>query len=97
MTSFYDEKDLEEELSRVSCPDEDLEFDYLFEYEPPCSDVAGGGQGLSCVGGLGFCVFKSMCPAAFILVNEKLKQEVTLTGRRSAFSAGRCVLSKNKR
>lgn len=51
MTSFYDEKDLEEELSRVSCPDEDLEFEYLFEYEPPCSDVAGGGQGLSCVGG----------------------------------------------
>lgn len=50
MTSFYDEKDLEEELSRVSCPDEDLEFEYLFEYEPPCSDVAGGGQGLSFVG-----------------------------------------------
>lgn len=47
MTSFYDEKDLEEELSRVSCPDEDLEFEYLFEYEPPCSDFAGGDQGLS--------------------------------------------------
>lgn len=47
MTSFYDEKDLEEELSRVSCPDEDLEFEYLFEYGLPCSDVAGGGQGLS--------------------------------------------------
>lgn len=47
MTSFYDEKDLEEELSRVNCPDEDLEFEYLFEYEPPCSEFAGGHQGLS--------------------------------------------------
>lgn len=47
MTSFYDEKDLVEELSRVSCPDEDLQFEYLFEYEPPCSDFAGGHQGLS--------------------------------------------------
>lgn len=47
MTSFYDENDLEEDLSRVSCPDEDLEFEYLFEYEPPCSVVAAGGQGLS--------------------------------------------------
>nr|XP_020474677.1 nuclear factor of activated T-cells, cytoplasmic 2 isoform X2 [Monopterus albus] len=44
MSSFYNEKDLEEELSRVSCPDDDLEFDYLFEYEPPCSDFAGGHQ-----------------------------------------------------
>ncbi|TMS16072.1 Nuclear factor of activated T-cells, cytoplasmic 2 [Larimichthys crocea] len=44
MTSFYDEKDLEEELSRVNCPDEDLQFEYLFEYEPPCSDFAGGDQ-----------------------------------------------------
>ncbi|XP_005741041.1 nuclear factor of activated T-cells, cytoplasmic 2 isoform X2 [Pundamilia nyererei] len=44
MTSFYDEKDLVEELSRVSCPDEDLQFEYLFEYEPPCSDFAGGHQ-----------------------------------------------------
>ncbi|XP_049922151.1 nuclear factor of activated T-cells, cytoplasmic 2 isoform X2 [Epinephelus moara] len=44
MTSFYDEKDLEEELSRVNCPDEDLEFEYLFEYEPPCSDFAAGDQ-----------------------------------------------------
>lgn len=33
--TFYDEKDLEEELSRVGCPDEDLDFEYLFEYEPP--------------------------------------------------------------
>ncbi|XP_056279560.1 nuclear factor of activated T-cells, cytoplasmic 2 isoform X1 [Pseudoliparis swirei] len=44
MTSFYDDKDLEEELSRVNCPDEDLEFEYLFEYEPPCSDFAAGDQ-----------------------------------------------------
>ncbi|KAI3357786.1 hypothetical protein L3Q82_016176 [Scortum barcoo] len=44
MTSFYDEKDLEEELRRVNCPDEDLQFEYLFEYEPPCSDFAGGDQ-----------------------------------------------------
>ncbi|MED6289462.1 hypothetical protein CHARACLAT_002984 [Characodon lateralis] len=40
MTSFYDEKDLEEDLRRANCPDEDLQFDYLFEYEPPCSDFA---------------------------------------------------------
>ncbi|XP_029975234.1 nuclear factor of activated T-cells, cytoplasmic 2 isoform X2 [Salarias fasciatus] len=44
MTSFYDEKDLEEELSQVNCPDEDLEFEYLFEYEPPGSDFAGADQ-----------------------------------------------------
>ncbi|KAM4571314.1 nuclear factor of activated T-cells, cytoplasmic 2 [Fundulus diaphanus] len=44
MTSFYDERDLEEDLSRASCPDEDLQFEYLFEYEPPCSDFAGGDQ-----------------------------------------------------
>lgn len=44
MSSFYDEKDLVEELSRASCPDEDLQFEYLFEYEPPCSDFAGGDQ-----------------------------------------------------
>ncbi|XP_029012799.1 nuclear factor of activated T-cells, cytoplasmic 2 isoform X2 [Betta splendens] len=43
MTNFYDEKDLEEDLGRVNCPDEDLEFDYLFEYEPSCSDFAGEG------------------------------------------------------
>ncbi|XP_056158162.1 nuclear factor of activated T-cells, cytoplasmic 2 isoform X2 [Lampris incognitus] len=42
MTSLYDEKDLAEELSRVNCPDEDLEFDYLFEYEPSCGDLTGG-------------------------------------------------------
>lgn len=47
MTSFYDDKDLEEELSRVNCLDEDLEFEYLFEYEPPCSDFAAGYQGWS--------------------------------------------------
>ncbi|XP_026188518.1 nuclear factor of activated T-cells, cytoplasmic 2 isoform X2 [Mastacembelus armatus] len=44
MSTFYDEKALEEELIRVNCPDEDLEFEYLFEYEPPCSDFAGGAQ-----------------------------------------------------
>ncbi|CAG6021908.1 nuclear factor of activated T-cells, cytoplasmic 2 isoform 2-T2 [Menidia menidia] len=42
--TFYDEKDLEEELSRVNCPDEDLEFNYLFEYEPPCANFVGGYQ-----------------------------------------------------
>lgn len=47
MTTFYDQKDLEEDLNGVGCPDEDLDFEYLFEYEPPCSDVAGGGPGLS--------------------------------------------------
>ncbi|CAN9515627.1 unnamed protein product [Ophioblennius macclurei] len=44
MTSFYDEKDLEEELSQVNCTDDDLEFEYLFEYEPPCSDFAVADQ-----------------------------------------------------
>uniref|UniRef100_UPI003AAD0DF4 nuclear factor of activated T-cells, cytoplasmic 2 n=1 Tax=Centroberyx gerrardi TaxID=166262 RepID=UPI003AAD0DF4 len=44
MTALYDENDLEEELSRVNCPDEDLEFEYLFEYEPPCSEFTGGDQ-----------------------------------------------------
>ncbi|KAL6119472.1 nfatc2 [Pungitius sinensis] len=44
MTSFYDDTDLEEELSRVNCLDEDLEFEYLFEYEPPCGDFAAGDQ-----------------------------------------------------
>lgn len=43
MSAFYDQKDLEEELSRV----EDLDFEYLFEYEQPCSDVAGASRGLS--------------------------------------------------
>lgn len=47
MTAFYDDKGLEEELSQVNCPEGDLEFDYLFEYEPPCSDDGAGGQGLS--------------------------------------------------
>ncbi|MEQ2208494.1 hypothetical protein XENOCAPTIV_002983, partial [Xenoophorus captivus] len=43
MTTFYDEKDLEEDLRPANCPDEDLQFDYLFEYEPPCSDYADQG------------------------------------------------------
>lgn len=47
MTAFYDQKDLEEELSGVGCGDEDLDFDYLFEYGQPCGDVAGASQGLS--------------------------------------------------
>lgn len=47
MTTFCDPTSLEEELSRVGCSDEDLDFEYLFEYEPPCSDAADGGQGLS--------------------------------------------------
>lgn len=42
MSTFYDDTELEEELSRVSYPDEDLQFEYLFEYEPPCSDFAAG-------------------------------------------------------
>ncbi|XP_041954870.1 nuclear factor of activated T-cells, cytoplasmic 2 [Alosa sapidissima] len=44
MTSFYDDKvhalELAEELSQVNCQD-DLEFAYLFEYEPPSSDFPG--------------------------------------------------------
>lgn len=47
MTSFYDERDLEEELTQINCPDDDLQFEYLFEYEPHCSDFAGGDQGWS--------------------------------------------------
>lgn len=48
MSAFYNEKDLEDELRGVNnCPDDDLQFEYLFEYEPPCSDLAGGNQGLS--------------------------------------------------
>lgn len=51
MNSFYDGKNpsdlgLEEELSQVNCQDE-LEFDYLFEYEPPCDNFPGEDQGLS--------------------------------------------------
>lgn len=46
MTSFYDERELEEELSRVNCPDEDLQFEYLFEYELPCSDFTKRDEGL---------------------------------------------------
>lgn len=47
MTSFYDERDLEEELTQINCPDDDLEFEYLFEYGTPCSDFAGGDPGWS--------------------------------------------------
>lgn len=47
MSSFYGEKDCSElvglagDLSQVTCPDE-LEFDYLFDYEPPCSEISSG-------------------------------------------------------
>ncbi|XP_077399056.1 nuclear factor of activated T-cells, cytoplasmic 2 isoform X1 [Vanacampus margaritifer] len=44
MSSLYDQNRLEEELSRVNCPDEDLDFEYLFEYEAPCSSEAEGGR-----------------------------------------------------
>ncbi|XP_048874380.1 LOW QUALITY PROTEIN: nuclear factor of activated T-cells, cytoplasmic 2 [Brienomyrus brachyistius] len=45
MTSVYEDKDpnalgLAEELSQVSCQDE-LDFAYLFEYDPPCVDFTG--------------------------------------------------------
>ncbi|KAJ8258138.1 hypothetical protein GJAV_G00193570 [Gymnothorax javanicus] len=44
MTSIYEDKDssaleLAEELSQVNCQDE-LDFDYLFEYDPPCSEFS---------------------------------------------------------
>lgn len=50
MTSIYEDKDtsaleLAEELSQVNCQDE-LDFDYLFEYDPPCSNFATEDQGL---------------------------------------------------
>ena len=43
MTYFYDQSECAE--GRMSYPDEDLEFEYLFEYEPPGEDFAGGKQG----------------------------------------------------
>ncbi|KAJ8369863.1 hypothetical protein SKAU_G00098910 [Synaphobranchus kaupii] len=48
MTSIYEDKDpsaleLAEELSQVHCQDE-LDFDYLFEYDPPCSDFPAADQ-----------------------------------------------------
>ena len=45
MTYFYDETDAAEDLSKMNYPDEDLQFEYLFEYEPPSDDFAGGKQG----------------------------------------------------
>nr|XP_057907216.1 nuclear factor of activated T-cells, cytoplasmic 2 isoform X2 [Doryrhamphus excisus] len=39
MNSLY-----KEELSRVRCGDDDLDFDYLFEYEAPCAEAAAGGR-----------------------------------------------------
>lgn len=50
MTSIYEDKDpsaleLAEELSQVNCQDE-LDFDYLFEYDPPCNDFPAEDQGL---------------------------------------------------
>ncbi|XP_061127369.1 nuclear factor of activated T-cells, cytoplasmic 2 isoform X2 [Syngnathus typhle] len=44
MSSLYDQNRVEEELSRVNCSDEDLDFAYLFEYEAPCSSEAEGGR-----------------------------------------------------
>ncbi|KAG9269120.1 nuclear factor of activated T-cells, cytoplasmic 2 isoform X1 [Astyanax mexicanus] len=47
MSSFYEEKDcsglggLAGELGQVNCPDE-LEFEYLFDYEAPCSEFPAG-------------------------------------------------------
>ncbi|XP_017549733.1 nuclear factor of activated T-cells, cytoplasmic 2 isoform X1 [Pygocentrus nattereri] len=46
MNSFYEDKDCSElglagELSQVNCTDE-LEFDYLFDYEQPCSEFSAG-------------------------------------------------------
>lgn len=61
MTAFYDDKVLEDELGQVSCPEGDLDFAYLFEYEPPCSDVASGGQGLSEALCLFVCFFLLVC------------------------------------
>lgn len=88
MTSFYDEKDLEEELSRVNCPDEDLEFEYLFEYEPPCSDFAGGDQGLfeattaDSSASLGYLQAQNeyMARELYSCEWKREKQEVKLTG-----------------
>lgn len=88
MTAFYDDKGLEEELSQVNCPEGDLEFDYLFEYEPPCSDVGAGGQGLSEVLlaeldspplalSRVFAGSECMC---ILLFKKKLEQEVYLAG-----------------
>ncbi|XP_057686521.1 nuclear factor of activated T-cells, cytoplasmic 2 isoform X3 [Corythoichthys intestinalis] len=43
MSSLYDQNRLEEELNRVNCSDEDLPFEYLFEYEAPCNSETEGG------------------------------------------------------
>ncbi|XP_066528856.1 nuclear factor of activated T-cells, cytoplasmic 2 [Hoplias malabaricus] len=40
MSSLYEDKSCTE-LGQVSCPDE-LEFDYLFDYEPPCREFTAG-------------------------------------------------------
>lgn len=69
MTSFYDDKELEAELSEVTYPDEDLEFDYLFEYEPPCSDFAAGDQGLSEAFVLVLDALSSVCSACLSVVS----------------------------
>lgn len=87
MTSFYNDKELEDELRRINCPDDDLQFEDLFNYEPACSDFAGGGdQGLSELSPLSslgyfFHLKVTTRSAGFACVNEKRKkQEVRLTG-----------------
>ncbi|XP_061590670.1 nuclear factor of activated T-cells, cytoplasmic 2 isoform X2 [Cololabis saira] len=46
MSSFYEDAELQGELQGElgAAPEEDLQFEYLFEYEPPCSSFAGGHQ-----------------------------------------------------
>ncbi|CAL1606344.1 unnamed protein product [Knipowitschia caucasica] len=40
MSAFYEHKDLEEDLSGANCPEDDFQFEDLFEYEAPGSDTA---------------------------------------------------------
>ncbi|XP_077585283.1 nuclear factor of activated T-cells, cytoplasmic 2 isoform X1 [Stigmatopora nigra] len=47
MSSLCDQKRREEDLNRADCTDDDLPFEYLFEYEAPCNcktDNEGGCQ-----------------------------------------------------
>lgn len=85
MTAFYDDKGLEEELSQVNCPEGDLEFDYLFEYEPPCSDDGAGGQGLSEVllaelESPPLALSRVFAGCASFCSKKKVKQEMNLAG-----------------
>ncbi|XP_072304952.1 nuclear factor of activated T-cells, cytoplasmic 2 isoform X2 [Eucyclogobius newberryi] len=39
MSAFYEHKELEDDLRRADCPEDDFQFEDLFEYEAPRSDA----------------------------------------------------------